>query len=151
VVQGVGNEFYALAPGFSLVALAVLLSEEMGPRWSRHVFTAGAAFIYATPVLALYDEITWAWQVVLLLMTVGFGSASFYLRSRPLLTVSTAALVIDLACFVIKVRATEPLLLWAGGLVLGVSLMSLATFLEYRREGLTQRLRVYGRELSLWY
>lgn len=151
LAQGLGSEFYALAPGFSLVALAVLLSEEMGSRLSRHVFTAGAAFIYATPVLALYDEITWVWQAVLLLMTVGFGSASFYLRSRPLLTVSTAALVIDLACFVIKVRATEPMLLWAGGLVLGVSLMSLATFLEYRREGLTQRLRVYGRELSLWY
>jgi hypothetical protein len=151
IAQGVGGEFYALAPGFSLIALAALLSEELGPRLCRHVFTAGAAFIYATPMLALYDEITWGWQAVLLLMTLGFGSASFYLRSRPLLTVSTAALVIDLACFVIKVRATEPMLLWAGGLLLGASLMSFATFLEYRREGLTQRLRVYGRELSLWY
>ena len=149
--QGVGVEFYSLAPGFTLVALALLLAEEMGPRWSRHVFTAGAAFIYATPVLALYDEITWAWQAILLLLTVGFGTASFWLRSRPLLTVSTAALVIDLACFVIMIRATEPLLLWVGGVFLGTALMTLAAYLEYRREGLAQQIRVFGRELAGWY
>ena len=149
--QGVGLEFYSLAPGFTLVALALLLSEEMGPRWSRHIFTAGAAFIYATPVLALYDEITWAWQAVLLLLTVGFGTASFWLRSRPLLTVSTAALVIDLACFVIMIRATEPLLLWVGGVFLGVALMTVAAYLEHRREGLAQQIRVFGRQLAGWY
>jgi hypothetical protein len=149
--HGVGIEFYALAPGFSLVALALLLSEEMGPRWSRHVFTAGAAFIYATPVLALYDEITWSWQAVLLLLTVGFGTASFWLRSRPLLTVSTVALVIDLACFIITIRATEPLLLWVAGVFLGVALMMLAAYLEYRRAGLAQQIRVFGRELAGWY
>ena len=69
-------------------------------------------------MLAPYDEITWAWQAVLLLLTVGFGSISFWLKSRPLLTVSTAALVIDLACFVIMSRAAEPLLLWVGGVAL---------------------------------
>ena len=149
--QGVGLEFYSLAPGFTLVAMALLLSEEMGPRWSRHVFTAGAAFIYATPVLALYDEITWAWQAVLLLLTVGFAAASFWLRSRPLLTVSTAALVIDLACFVVMIRATEPLLLWVGGVFLGVALMTFAAYLEHRREGLAQQIRVFGRQLAGWY
>ena len=149
--QGVGLEFYSLAPGFTLVAMALLLSEEMGPRWSRHVFTAGAAFIYATPVLALYDEITWAWQAVLLLLTVGFGTASFWLRSRPLLTVSTAALVIDLACFVIMIRLSEPLLLWVGGVFLGVALMTFAAYLEHRREGLAQQIRVFGRQLAGWY
>jgi len=149
--QAVGLEFYALAPGFTLVALSLLLSVEMGPRWSRHVFTAGAAFIYATPVLALYDEITWAWQAVLLLLTLGFGTASFWLRSRPLLTVSTAALVIDLACFVIMIRATEPLLLWVGGVFLGVAIMTFASYLEYRREGLAQQIRVFGRQLAGWY
>ena len=149
--HGVGMEFYSLAPGFSLVALSLLLSKEMGPRWSRHLFTAGAAFIYATPVLALYDEITWAWQAVLLMLTVGFGATSFWLKSRPLLTVSTAALVIDLACFVIMIRAAEPLLLWVGGVMLGIALMTLAACLEYRREGLAQQIRVFGHELAHWY
>ncbi len=149
--HGVGMEFYSLAPGFALVALSLLLSKEMGPRWSRHLFTAGAAFIYATPVLALYDDITWAWQAVLLMLTVGFGATSFWLRSRPLLTVSTAAFVIDLACFVIKIRATEPLLLWVGGVMLGIALMTLAAYLEYRREGLAQQIRVFGQELAHWY
>jgi hypothetical protein len=115
------------------------------------VFAAGAAFIYATPVLALYNEITWAWQAILLLLTVGFGAASFWLRSRPLLTVSTAALVIDLACFVVKIRATEPLLLWVGGVLFGTALMTLAAYLEYRREGLAQQIRVFGRQLAGWY
>ena len=149
--QAVGLEFYSLAPGFTLVALSLLLSEEMGPRFSRHVFTAGAAFIYTTPVLALYDDITWAWQAVLLLLTVGFGTASFWLRSRPLLTVSTAALVIDLACFVIMIRAAEPLLLWVGGVFLGIAIMTFASYLEYRREGLAQQIRVFGRHLAGWY
>lgn len=149
--HGVGVELYSLAPGFMLLALASLLSDEMGPRWSRHVFTAGASFIYATPVLALYGEITWTWQAVLLVLTVGFGAASFWLRSRPLLTLSTAALVIDLVCFVIVIRATEPILLWVGGVLLGVALMGLAAYLEHRREGLAQQIRVFGRELAGWY
>jgi len=149
--NGLGVEFYALAPGASLIALSGLLAREMGPRLSRHMFTVGAAFVYTTPVLALYDEITWGWQVVLLLTTVVFGATSFWLRSRPLLTVSTAALVIDLSCFVIKIRASEPLLLWAGGVVLGVVLMSFAAYLEHRREGFTQQIRVFGQELAAWY
>jgi hypothetical protein len=149
--QGMGGEFYCLAPGFSLLALSYLLHDEMGPTWSRHTFAAGAAFIYATPVIALYDELTWAWQAVLLVMTIVFGAASFALRSRSLLTVSTAAMLIDLACFVILIRETEPMLLWVGGLGLGISLIALAAYLEYQREGLAQQIRIFGRELQAWY
>jgi hypothetical protein len=149
--RGVSGEFYSLAPGISLLSLSYLLRREMGPTWSRNVFTAGAAFIYATPVLALYDEVTWAWQAVLLVMTVAFGASSFILRSRSLLTVSTAAMLIDLACFVIKIRETEPLLLWAGGLFFGMALISLAAYLEYQREGLAQQIRIFGRQLQCWH
>jgi len=149
--RGVGDEFYSLAPGVSLLSLSYLLRREMGPTWSRNVFAAGAAFIYATPVLALYDEVTWGWQAVLLVMTVAFGTSSFVLRSRSLLTVSTAAMIIDLACFVIKIRATEPLLLWAGGLAFGMALISLAAYLEYQREGLAQQIRVFGKQLQCWH
>jgi hypothetical protein len=149
--QGMGGEFYCLAPGFSLLALSYLLRYEMGPTWSRHTFATGAAFIYATPVLALYDELSWAWQAVLLVMTVVFGAASFVLRSRSLLTVSTAAMLIDLACFVIMIRETEPMLLWVGGLGFGIGLIALAAYLEYQREGLAQNIRIFGRELQAWY
>jgi hypothetical protein len=149
--RGVGGEFYSLAPGVSLLSLSYLLRREMGPTWSRNIFTAGAAFIYATPILALYDELTWGWQAVLLVMTVVFGASSFVLRSRSLLTVSTAAMLIDLACFVIKIRETEPLLLWAGGLVFGMALISLAAYLEYQREGLAQQIRIFGRQLQCWH
>jgi hypothetical protein len=149
--RGMGGEFYCLAPGFSLLALSYLLHDEMGPTWSRHTFAAGAAFIYATPVIALYDELTWAWQAVLLVMTIVFGAASFVLRSRSLLTVSTAAMLVDLACFVILIRETEPMLLWVGGLGLGVGLIGLAAYLEYQREGLAQQIRIFGRELQAWY
>ncbi len=149
--RGVGGEFYSLAPGVSLLSLSYLLRREMGPTWSRNVFAGGAAFIYATPVLALYDEVTWSSQAVLLLMTVAFGASSFVLRSRSLLTVSTAAMLIDLACFVIKIRETEPLLLWAGGLVFGMALISFAAYLEYQREGLAQQIRVFGKQLQCWH
>jgi hypothetical protein len=150
-MQGVGTELYCLAPGISLIALSNLLREEMGPSWSRHIFTAGAAFVYATPVLALYDELTWTWQVVLLVTTVAFGSASFVLRSRSLLTISTAAMLIDLTCFVIMIRETEPLLLWVAGLGFGMALIGLAAFLEYQREGLAQQIRVFGKQLQCWH
>ena len=149
--RGVSSEFYSLAPGVSLLSLSYLLRREMGSTWSRQIFAAGAAFIYATPVLALYDEVTWGWQAVLLVMTVVFGASSFIFRSRSLLTVSTAAMLIDLACFVIKIRATEPLLLWAGGLVFGMALISLAAYLEYQREGLAQQIRIFGRQLQCWH
>ncbi len=149
--QGVGSEFYCLAPGVSLVALSYLLREEMGPSWSRHIFTAGAAFVYATPVLALHDNLTWTWQAILLVITVAFGTASFVLRSRSLLTVSTAAMLIDLTCFVIMIRETEPLLLWVAGLGFGMALIGLAAYLEYQREGLAQQIRVFGTQLQCWH
>jgi len=41
--------------------------------------------------------------------------------------------------------------LWFGGVMLGIALMTLAAYLEYRREGVAQRVRVFGQELAHWY
>ena len=46
------------------------------------------------------------------------------LRSRSLLTTSTAAMVVDLGFFLVKVRETEPTLLWVAGIALGLALMA---------------------------
>jgi hypothetical protein len=149
--SGLGFEFYFLAPGLALMALAYLLRPRIGPAWSRHLATAGAALIYATPIAALTNEVSWVWLAVLLVMTVIFGSACFVLRSRSLLTVSTAAMLTDLGFFVFKIGTTEPILLWVFGLAFGLALMAYAAFLEYQREGLLQQVRVFGRELKSWH
>lgn len=145
-----GTELYCLAPGFGLLLLAWLLRAELGPLWNHRVTAAGASFVYATPIVALSSEISWGWLAALLVLSVAFGAASFALRSRSLLTVSTAALLTDLGFFVFRIGTTAPLVLWVLGLGFGLTLMGTAAWLEYRREGVLQQLRVFGQELQSW-
>jgi len=145
-----GMEFYFLAPGLALLALAGLLRTELGPVWSRHLAAAGASCVYATPIVALSGEISWGWLAALLLCAVGFGAASFTLRSRSLLTVSTAALLTDLGFVVFRIGTTAPTVLWVLGLVFGLALMAVAAWLEHQREGVLQQIRLFGRELRAW-
>lgn len=145
-----GMELYFLAPGLALLALAWMLRAELGPVWSRHVTAAGASFVYATPIVALSDQISWGWLAALLICTVAFGAASFVLRSRSLLTVSTAAMLTDLGFFVFRIGTTAPMALWVIGLAFGLALMAGAAYLEYQREGVLQQIRVFGRELQAW-
>ena len=145
-----GPELYCLGPGLALLGLTGLLRRELDPLWRQRLFTGGATLLYAMPLIGLLDELNWGWQIVLLLLAVAFGAASFVLRSRSLLTVSTAAMVIDLACFLIKLRQTAPLLVWVAGIVFGLGLMAIAALLEHRREVLLQRIRIWGQELRSW-
>jgi hypothetical protein len=145
-----GAELYSLGPGLALLALAWMLRAELGPAWSRHLVAAGAACVYATPVVALSDAVSWGWLAVLLVLTVAFGAASFVLRSRSLLTVSTAAMLTDLGFFVFHIGTTVLMVLWVLGLGFGLTLMGAAAWLEYQREGVLQQLRVFGRELQTW-
>jgi hypothetical protein len=145
-----GTEFYSLAPGLTLLTLAWLLRTELGAAWSRHVVAAGASCLYATPIVALADQISWGWLAALLLLAMAFGAASFGLRSRSLLTVSTAALLTDLGFFVFRIGATAPTVLWALGALFGLAVMGAAAYLEYQREGVLQQIRVFGRDLRAW-
>ena len=151
VQSGLGFEYTFLAPGLSLMALATLLRPRVGETWSSYLATAGAACLYATPIVALSEQVSWTWLAVLLVMTVAIGSVCIALRSRSLLVVSTAAMLTDLGFFVFKIGTTEPLLLWVFGLAFGLALMAWAGFLEYQREGLMQQVRVFGRELKAWH
>jgi hypothetical protein len=81
---------------------------------------------------------------------VSFGTGSFALRSRSLLTVSTAALLTDLGFFVLRIGTAAPTLLWVLGLGFGLALMAIAAWLESQREGLLQQIRLFGRELRAW-
>ncbi len=146
-----GVELYSLGPGLALLALAWMLRAELGPAWNRHLTAAGAAFVYATPIIALSGSISWGWLAALLVLTVLFGAVSFVLRSRSLLTVSTAAMLTDLGFFVFRIGTTAPpMVLWLLGLLFGLTLMGVAAWLEYQREGVLQQIRVFGRELRAW-
>lgn len=149
-VAGLGVELYFLAPGFALILLSLLLRRELGPVWSRHVAAAGASCVYATPIVALSGAVSWGWLAALLVTAVGFGAGSFALRSRSLLTVSTAALLTDLGFFALRIGTTAPTLLWVLGLAFGLALMAAAAWLESRREGVLQQIRLFGRELRAW-
>ena len=150
IQSGLGFEYTFLAPGLSLMALSALLRPRIGPTWSSYLTTAGAACLYATPIVALSEQVSWMWLAVLLVMTVAMGTICIVQRSRSLLVVSTAAMLTDLGFFVFKIGTTEPLLLWVFGLGFGLALMAWAGYLEYQREGLLQQFRVFGRELRSW-
>ena len=47
------------------------------------------------------------------------------------------------------IRAAEPLLLWVGGVFLGIAIMTFASYLEYRREGLAQQIRDDAQQIAL--
>ena len=145
-----GPELYFLGPGIALMLLSWLLAPRIGQAARGHLFTCGAVAAYGTPMMGLLGEVGWIWQCVLLLAAIAFGASSFRLRSRSLLTVSTAALVIDLVFFVVKLRRAEPTLLWIAGIAFGLALMASAAFLEHRREEVEQRLRIWGHELRSW-
>lgn len=145
-----GPEMYFLGPGVALMALSRLLAPRIDATVRDRLFTCGVVAVYGTPMMGLLGELGWVWQIVLLLVSIAFGALSFRLRSRSLLTVSTAALCVDLVFFVIKLRRTEPTLLWVAGIVFGLALMASAALLEHRRDELEQRLRLWGRELGSW-
>lgn len=146
----VAQELYLLPPGVALLALSRLLEREMGRTVSQWVFTAGALCLYAMPVFGSLAQLSWGWQVVLLLLAVGFGTVSFVLRSPSLLAFSTAAILLDLAFFIVKLRQEAPILIWILGILLGLGLIATAALLEHRRERLLQRLRLWGREVRAW-
>jgi hypothetical protein len=145
-----GREFYFLAPGLALLALSWLLRAELGARWTRHLAAAGASCVYATPVVALSDQVSWIWLAVLLALTIAFGGVAFAVRSRSLLLVSTAAMFTDLSFFVFKIGTTAPTLLWVFGIAAGVGLMLVAAFLESSRQGVWRELHRWRRELGAW-
>lgn len=149
-VPFMGPELYFLGPGIALMLLSWLLSPRIGNSTRSHLFTVGAVAAYGTPMMGLLGELGWVWQCVLLLAAIAFGASSFRLRSRSLLTVSTAALIIDLVFFVVKLRRTEPTVLWILGIAFGLSLMGGAAYLEHRREAVEQQLRIWGHELKSW-
>ncbi len=150
VRAGLGRELYFLAPGVALLALAWLLRGELGPARTRHLAAAGATCVYATPVAALSDQVSWIWLAALAVLTLAFGSASFAIRSRSLLLVSTAALLADLSFFVFKIGTTAPMLLWVFGLAVGLGMMLAAAFLESRRQGVWRELLRCRRGLGAW-
>jgi len=116
----------------------------------RGIFVLERAPYDASPIVALSTEISWGWLAALLVCAVGFGAASFTLRSRSLLTVSTAALLTDLGFIVFRIGTTAPTVLWVLGLVFGLALMAVAAWLEHQREGVLQQIRLFGRELRAW-
>lgn len=144
------REIYCLGPGLALIALAALLRPRIGRVWSGRLFTGGAICLYAMPVWGLLGEIAWGWQVILLVFAVAFGALAFQARSRSLLLASSAALLIDLAFFLIELRQQAPSLVWVLGIVFGLALMATAALIEHRRESLLQRLRIWGDELRAW-
>ena len=145
-----GPEMYFLGPGLALMALSWLLEPRLDASTRNQLFTWGAVAVYGTPMMGLLGELGWVWQIVLLLTAITFGALSFRLRSRSLLIVSTAAVVVDLVFFLVKLRRSEPTLLWIGGIAFGLALMAGAALLEHRREDMQQRLRVWGRALASW-
>lgn len=151
VTTGGGVELLLFAPGLSIVLLAYTLRQEMGPVWYPRLLAAGAACIYASPIVALSSQISWAWLAALLVLAVLFGSLAFVLKSRLLLVVSTAAMVVDLGFSVFQLGTTAPWLLWVCGLIFGLSIIGVAAWLESRREGVLQQLRVFRSEIAAWH
>lgn len=145
-----GPEMYFMGPGIALIALSWLLEPRISSVARGRLLTWGVVAVYGTPMMGLMAELGWMWQISMLLTAIAFGALSFRLRSRSVLTVSTAALIVDLLFFVIKLRRTEPTLLWVGGIAFGLALMGGAAYLEHRREEVEQRLRIWGRELKSW-
>jgi hypothetical protein len=62
----------------------------------------------------------------------------------------SAALLTDLGFFVFRVGTTAPAALWILGLAFGLALMGAAAWIEFKREGVLQQIRVFGRELEAW-
>ena len=142
-------QFYCVPIGFSILAVVELLKRELPITTHDPMRYIGALIILVSPVFGMRDA-SWPHLLSLMLLSVLVILTAIGLRIRVLMYTGTAFLLADLAGMVIRSTNDNPILLWVGGISMGVSLIALAAVCENHRENLLSKIRVLSAELATW-
>lgn len=142
-------EFYMVPAGFSVLMFSRVLRNDLPESGRRALQYIGSLTILLSPVLQVLDG-SWQHMLLLLILSVVIIVAAIGLRVRSLVYCGTGFLLVDLLAMVVQSTNDSPTLLWAVGILTGISLMALAAYCERHREQLLSRIRTLSSELATW-
>ncbi|MEZ6129693.1 MAG: hypothetical protein R3C59_13505 [Planctomycetaceae bacterium] len=142
-------EFYLVPVGLSVLAFAELLKKELPATSHDPLRYIGALTILVSPVFEVLGG-SWGHMLTLMVLSVLVILASIGLRIRVLVYAGSAFLLADLVAMVVHTTITNPVLLWVGGVALGIGVIVLAAVCENHREKLLARIRFLSAELATW-
>ncbi|MFO0978732.1 MAG: hypothetical protein U0996_20160 [Planctomycetaceae bacterium] len=142
-------QFYLVPVGFSLIGLVEILREELPRKSHDPLRYIGALTILVSPVFHVLDG---SWIHMLSLMALGILVVllSIGLHLKALLFTGTAFIVADLIAMSVRSSLDSPILLWLGGLALGLSVIGIAAFCENHRDRVLSRIRHVTALLATW-
>ena len=142
-------EFYLVPVGLSVLGFVEIMRKELPESWHDPLRYIGALTILVSPLSQVLDG-SWAHMLTLMILSVVVILAAIGLRIRVLVYAGTAFLLADLVAMIVHTTMGNPLLLWVGGIALGIGVIALAAFCENHREKLLSRIRIMSAELATW-
>ncbi len=142
-------EFYLVPVGLSVLAFVEMMKKELPKSAHDPLRYIGALTILVSPLYEVMDG-SWAHMLTLMVLSVVGILAAIGLRIRVLVYAGSAFLLADLVAMVVYSTIANPVLLWIGGIALGVGVIALAAFCENHREKLLMRIRLMTSELATW-
>lgn len=142
-------QFYMVPVGFSIIGLVEILRLEL-PRNSHDPLRyIGALIILVSPVFQVLDG-SWIHMLSLMAFGVLIVLLSIGLHLKALLFTGTAFIVADLIAMSVRSSLDSPILLWLGGLALGLGVIGIAAFCENHRDRVLSRIRHLTAVLATW-
>jgi hypothetical protein len=142
-------QFYCVPIGLSILGIVELLKRELPKASHDPLRYMGALVILVSPVFGMNDS-SWLHLFSLMVLCVLMILIAMGLRIRALMFTGSAFLLADLGGMILKSTIDNPMLLWVGGIGLGVSVIALAAFCENHRENLLAKIRLLSAELATW-
>ena len=142
-------EFYLVPVGLSVLGFVELMRKELPAASHDPLRYIGALTILVSPLSQVLDG-SWAHMLTLLVLSVIIILVAIGLRIRVLVYAGTAFLLADLIAMTVHTTMSNPLLLWVGGILLGIAVIGLAAFCENHREKLLAKIRIMSAELATW-
>ena len=142
-------QFYCVPVGLSILGIVELLKKEIPKKAQDPLRYVGALVILVSPVFGMLDT-GWMHLFSLMVLCVLVILLAIGLRIRVLMYTGTAFLFADLAGMLIRSSMDNGVMLWVGGVGLGVAVIALAALCENHRENVLAKIRLLSAELATW-
>ncbi|MBL8809223.1 MAG: hypothetical protein JNM43_03515 [Planctomycetaceae bacterium] len=142
-------QFYMVPVGFSIIGLVEILRLELPRSAHDPLRYIGALTILVSPVFQVLDG-SWIHMLSLMALGVLIVLLSIGLHLKALLFTGTAFIAADLIAMSVRSSLDSPILLWLGGLALGLGVIGIAAFCENHRDRVLSRIRHLTAVLATW-
>ncbi len=140
---------YLVPVGLSVIGFVELLKREIPQAAHNPLRYVGALTILASPGMEIIRG-SWVHMLALLVLSVLLIVLAIGLRVRSLIYMGSSFLALDLISMVVHSTIANPILLWVGGVALGLTVIAVAAACENHREKLLSQIRFLSAELATW-